>query len=190
MLRSPEEEEVSLKGKAVLREANGPSAGEDSLRRGSCARKACRTGICATRACRRGFCATRACRRGSRATKAAKKGICATRRSLCYEPKRNGPSAGSLGSEHRQAFKAPLRAQDCLSQGGTRETGKDHLDSLRGTREAGKDSLDSLRGTREAGKDPLDSLQPGRHQGGTRETGKNQLDSLHRKGPRVAQDCL
>ena len=33
---------------------------------------------------------------------------------------------------------------------GTREAGKDSLDSLRGTREAGKDQLDSLRGTREA----------------------------------------
>ena len=56
---------------------------------------------------------------------------------------------------------------------GTRETGKDHLDSLRGTREAGKDSLDSLR---EAGKNHLDSL------GGTREAGKNHLDSLEAPG--------
>ena len=47
---------------------------------------------------------------------------------------------------------------------GTREAGKDYLDSLRGTREAGKDQLDSLRGTREAGK-PF-------------EAGKNHLDSL------------
>ena len=35
-------------------------------------------------------------------------------------------------------------------QGGTREAGKDHVDSLGGTREAGKDHLDSLGGTREA----------------------------------------
>ena len=38
----------------------------------------------------------------------------------------------------------------CKYQGGTREAGKDQLDSLRGTREAGKDHLDSLGGTREA----------------------------------------
>ena len=52
--------------------------------------------------------------------------------------------------------------------------------SARGTREAGKDSLDSLRGTKEAGKDQLDCLQ------GTREVGKSQLDSLGgtRKAPR------
>ena len=39
-------------------------------------------------------------------------------------------------------------------QGGTREAGKNHLDSLGGTRETGKDQLDSLRGTRE----PLKAL--------------------------------
>ena len=68
-------------------------------------------------------------------------------------PQRNDPSTGSSGSEHRLVFKVPLGAQDCLSQGGTPETGKDHLDSLRGTREAGKDSLD-LRRARAAGKVP------------------------------------
>ena len=75
-----------------------------------------------------------------------------------------------------------------LSARGTREAGKDSLDSLRGTKEAGKDQLDSLRGTREVGKSQLDSLggtreaprrqerinwtaceAPGRHQGGRKE---------------------
>ena len=55
---------------------------------------------------------------------------------------------------------------------GTREAGKNDLDSLGGTREAGKDQLDSLGGTREAGKDQFDSP------GGTREAGKSHLDSL------------
>ena len=59
------------------------------------------------------------------------------------------------------------------AQGGTREAGKDHLDSLRDTREAGKGHLGSLRGTREAGKDSVD---------GTREAGKDQLDSLRGTG--------
>ena len=39
------------------------------------------------------------------------------------------PSKGR--SEHRIAFKSPL-----VAQGGTRETGKNHLDSLGSTREA------------------------------------------------------
>ena len=95
-------------------------------------------------------------------------------------------------------------------QGGTREAGKDQLDSLRGTREAGKDSSESLRGTREAGKDHLDSLRGTREAGkshldslggtreagkdhlrGTREARKNNLDSLGPfKGFLVVQDCL
>ena len=49
----------------------------------------------------------------------------------------NGGRKGSIGQSARH-------------QGGTREAGKSHLDSLGGTREAGKDQLDSLRGTREA----------------------------------------
>ena len=83
----------------------------------------------------------------------------------------------------RGAREAPGRqerpfGQPARHQGGTREAGKNHLDSLRGTREAGKDQLASLRGTREAGKNHLDSL------GGTREAGKDQLDSL--RGTREA----
>ena len=71
----------------------------------------------------------------------------------------------------------------------TREAGEDRLDSLLGTgrqegsigqparhREAGKNHLDSLRGTREAGKDQLDSFRGTRRD--TREAGKDQLESL------------
>ena len=52
--------------------------------------------------------------------------------------KDQGGRKGSIGQPARQ------------HQGGAREVGKNHLDSLGGTREAGKSQLDSLRGTREA----------------------------------------
>ena len=97
--------------------------------------------------------------------------------------------------------------QPARHQGGTREAGKDRLD----TREARKDHLESLGGTREApGRQERSSWtaceapgrhqggrkgligqpgghhegrklpfgQPGRHQGDTREAGRDHLDSL------------
>ena len=91
--------------------------------------------------------------------------------SRCWKGAAFGPVRGkSWGGPHGR-FKMPLGAQACVRQGGAREAGKDHLDSLKGTREAGKDSLDGQPGTREVGKNHLDSLEgtltPGRHQGGS-----------------------
>ena len=68
-------------------------------------------------------------------------------------PGRKGPLDSLGGTREAPASRKGPFGQPARHQGGTREAGKDQLDSLGGTREAGKDHLDSLGGTREAGKD-------------------------------------
>ena len=80
-------------------------------------------------------------------------------------------------------IEAPGRQEPARHQGGTREAGKDQLDSLRGTREApGRQERTNWTaceapGRHQGGRNgPFG--QPGRHQGGTREAETDYLDSL------------
>ena len=99
-----------------------------------------------------------------------------TWRGLPPSQETNGGRKGSIGQSARH-------------QGGTREAGKNHLDSLGGTREAGKDQLD----WEAPGRQERINWTACEAPGDTREAGKSLLDSLggarEAQGRLVAQDC-
>ena len=96
-----------------------------------------------------------------------------TRRGFRGQPRCTRTSAGS--GRHQGGRKGIIR-QPARHQRGTREAGKDQLDSLGGTTEA-PGGLIGQPGRHQGGRKGLIG-QPARHQGGTREAGKDHLDSL------------
>ena len=81
---------------------------------------------------------------------------------------------------HLDSLDSLRRQEKTFHPGGTREAGKDWLDSLEGTREAGSTAWRHQGGTREAGKDACEAPGKGingQRLRGTREAGEDHLHS-------------